>query len=106
MGFSYLQVSLIRQIIKMWLSPTRDLCPTGMESYFGLCFYRCSTDLSALRRGESTRKRAEREREKQAKANSSVTASHSSSSPFRKWLLREAANDNTLVFRKLRKDPS
>ena len=61
-------------------------------------------DLSALRMGESTRKRAERE--KQVKANSSVTASHSSSGPFRKWLLREAGNDNTLVFRKLRKDPS
>lgn len=76
-----------------------------MESYFGLCFYPCGIDLSALRMGESTRKRAESERET-SKANSSVAASQSSSGPFRKWLLREAANDNTLVFRKLRKDPS
>lgn len=47
------------------LSPNRDLCPTGLDSKFGLCFYRCGIDLSALRMGESTRKRAERE--KQAK---------------------------------------
>ena len=62
-------------------------------------------DLSAPRMGESTRKRG-REREKQVKPNASVTASHSSSGPLRKWLLREAGNDNTLVFRKPRKDPS